>query len=89
MVSPVTMIGLAVLAFAAATPPFVDVHVTVNVVIALPLFAPGVNVTFNEPAATFTAFTAVGAAGAPTVTAGDGVDGRLVPRAFVALTVHV
>lgn len=69
------------------TPPFDDVHVVVNWMIALPLFAPGVNVTFNWPAATFTACTAVGAVGAPAATPRLAADWGLVPAAFPAATV--
>ena len=75
------------------TPPLVDVHVAVWLVIALPLFAPIVNVTVNEPvvvvAGPDTALTFVGAAGEPTITASDGADATPVPIPFVAWTVHV
>jgi hypothetical protein len=70
-----------------------EVHFAVWLVIALPLSAPRVNVTVNEPVADVvdpdTAFTAVGAAGAPTITGSDGADTRLAPRALLAVTVHV
>ncbi len=87
------MIGLVTPTAEWVTPPFDDTHVAVYCVTVAPLFALAANDTVTGPVAVVvepdTAFTAVGAAGAPTVTAGDGVDGRLVPRAFVALTVHV
>ena len=74
------------------TPPLVDVHVAVWLVIALPLFAPIVNVTVNDPvvvvAGPDTALTFVGAAGEPTITASDGADAAPVPMALVAWTVH-
>ena len=74
-------------------PPLLDVQVAVWLVIALPLSAPSVKVTTNEPVVVVvdpdTAFTPVGAAGAPTVTGSDGADAKLVPRAFVAVTLQV
>ena len=44
-VRPVTVSGLAAPVFDVVAPPLLDVHVVVKLVIALPLFAPGVNVT--------------------------------------------
>lgn len=68
-------------------------HVVVKLVIALPLFAAAVNDTTNDPVAVVveadTAFTAVGAAGDPTVTAGDSADIVLVPTAFTAATLNL
>jgi hypothetical protein len=79
--------------FEPVTPPFDEVQVAMKPVIALPLLAPAVNDTVSgavvvvvDPA---TALTAVGAAGDPSITAGDGVDAALVPMALVALTVHL
>ena len=96
VVTAATVIGAAVAPECTpvfVTPPSLDVHVAVWLVIALPLLAPIVNVTVNEPVATVvepdTAFTFVGAAGEPTITAGDAADARPAPRALVALTVHV
>src|SRR4051794_24818034 len=56
---------------------------------ALSLFAPGVNETRNCPAALRVALTAVGAAGAPTVMAGEAVEFGPVPKAFLAATLNV
>jgi len=84
-----TVIGEAVPVFERVAPPLDETHAAVYPVIALPLFAPGVNLTFSEPAATLTAVTCVGAAGAPTIAAADGSLAGPVPRAFVARTVHV
>jgi hypothetical protein len=70
-----------------------DTHIAVWLVIALPLFAPIVNVTVKEPVAVVvdpdTAFTPVGAAGEPTITGNDAADAAPAPTTFVALTVHV
>lgn len=75
------------------TPAFDDVQVAVTLVIGLPLFAPAVNETTNDPVAVVvereTAFTFVGAAGEPTMTGNDGVEAGPAPRAFDAFTVHV
>jgi hypothetical protein len=75
------------------TPPLLDTHVAVWLVIALPLFAPITNVTVNDPVVVVaepdTAFTFVGGAGEPTITASDGADATPVPTALVAWTVHV
>jgi hypothetical protein len=76
------------------TPPLLDVHVAVWLVIALPLSAPIVNVTVNEPVAAAvefdTAFTPLGGLGASaTVTELDAADEAPVPKAFVAVTAHV
>src|SRR5689334_4061289 len=61
-----------------STPPLLDTHVAVWLVIAAPLFAPMVNVTVSEPVAVVvepdTAFTAVGAAGDPAMTGNDAAD---------------
>jgi hypothetical protein len=96
VVTPATVIGAAVAPECVpvlVTPPLLDTHVAVWLVIALPLFAPILYVTVNEPVAVVvacdTALTAVGAAGEPTITASDGADARPAPRAFVALTVQV
>ena len=70
-------------------PPFVDVQVAAKLVIALPLFAPGVNDTRNEPTAVSTAVTAVGATGEPAITAPDSDDWAPVPAAFTAATRNV
>ena len=74
-------------------PPLLDVQVAVWLMIALPLLAPIVNVTVNEPVGVVVepdlATTFVGAAGEPTITAGDAADAALKPIPLVALTVHV
>jgi hypothetical protein len=95
VVTPVSVIGAAVAPACVpifVAPPLVEVHVAVWLVIALPLFAPIVNVTVNEPVAVVveldTAFTFVGAAGEPTITESDGVEAALAPIALVALTVQ-
>jgi hypothetical protein len=72
----------------------VEVHVAAKLVIALPLFAPGVNDTVRGPVAIVVdpgaALTEVGAAGGePTITAADGAEARLAPRALCAVAVHV
>ena len=73
------------------TPPSLDVHVAVWLVIALPLFAPIVNVTVNAPVATVvepdTAFTPVGALGTVRgVTVADNPESAPVPTLFTAAT---
>ena len=73
------------------TPPLLDMHVAVWLVIALPLLAPMVNVTVNEPVAAIvapdTAFTPVGATGTSvTVTDADAPLGVLSPTEFTATT---
>ena len=45
VVKPVTVNGATMPVFAQVTPPLLDTHVAVSPVIALPLFAPGVNDT--------------------------------------------
>jgi len=89
VVRPLTVIGLAFRLRARAVPPLDDVHVTVKVVIADPLFAPGVNDTVSEDAENLRTVNPVGAEGAPTTT--DTVDAEAgpVPRTFVAVTEHV
>ncbi len=78
-------------AFVPVTPPL-DVQVAVYPVINAPLFAPGVNDTISGPVVVAVepdiAFTFAGAAGDPTTTASDGMDGRPVPRLLAALTLH-
>ena len=75
------------------TPPLLDVHVAVWLVIALPLLAPIANVTVNGPVAVVvepdTALTPVGAAGEPTTIGNDGTDWGPVPALFVAATLNV
>jgi hypothetical protein len=93
VVRPVTVNGDAAPVTVPLTPLSDEVHVAVKPVIAFPLFAPAVNETTNEPVAVVvepeTALTFVGAAGDPTITAGDdGGEAGLEPRPFVALTVH-
>src|SRR5450631_960844 len=88
-VRPDTVSGLADPVIAPVPPPLLDVHVAAKLVIALPLFAPGVKVILSCPDATFTALTAVGAEGEPTTTASDATDGKPAPRPLVAVTVHV
>ena len=96
VVTAATVIGAAAAPVCTpvfVTPPLLDVHVAVWLVIALPLPAPIVKVTVNEPVATVvepdTAFTAVGAAGEPTTTGNDGDDCRPVPIWFVPATLNV
>ena len=96
MVTPLTTIGAAAAPVCVAffvTPPLVDVHVAVWLWIALPLFAPIVNVTVNDPVEVVVdpdfATTFVGGAGDPTMTAGDATDATPEPTAFVAVTLHV
>jgi hypothetical protein len=93
VVSPDTVTGLPGPVFEAATPPSLDVHETVKAVIALPLVAPGENVTVKGPVVAVdepgAAFTLVGAPGDPTASGADRTDGGPSPRAFVAVTVHV
>src|SRR4029077_19519452 len=93
VVTAATVIGAAVAPACVpvlVTPPLLDTHVAVWLVIALPLFAPIVNVTTNEPVAVVVepdfATTAVGAAGEPTITGSEGADAKPAPRAFVAFT---
>ena len=75
------------------TPPLLDTHVAVWLVIALPLFAPIVNVTVNEPVPVVVvpdlATTFVGGAGEPTITGSDAAEGRPVPTELVAVTEQV
>jgi hypothetical protein len=93
VVRPVTVSGLAVPVAVPVTPLLVEVHVTAKLVMALPLLAPAVNDTLSGPVddevEPGTAATAAGAAGDPTITAGDGADAMLAPFAFVAFTVQV
>src|SRR5262249_49141450 len=88
-VSDVTVIGPAIPDFDFVAPPFFDAHVAVKAVIALPLAAPAPNDTLSDPAAILTAFTPLGAAGDPTMVAGDGSGAALVRFALVGRTVHV
>ena len=46
-VRPTTVCGLAGPDFDPVTPPVLDMHVAVKLVIIAPLFAPAVNVTFS------------------------------------------
>ena len=85
----VTLKGDAAPAFVRVAPPLLDLHLAVYPVIARPLLAPALNDTLREPEATLTALRWVGAPGEPTITAADGEDAGPVPRALVALTVHV
>jgi hypothetical protein len=96
VVTPATVIGAAVAPECVpvlVTPPLLDTHVAVWLVIALPLFAPIVNVTLRDPVAIAvepeTAFTAVGGAGEPTITGNDAAEARPTPRPLIAFTVHV
>ena len=93
VVRPDTVSGLAGPVCEPAPPPSLDVHVAVKPEIALPLLAPAVKLTVNGPDVPVvepdSAFTFVGAAGEPTITANDAADCALEPTAFVALTVHV
>jgi len=75
--------------FARVTPPLLDSHFAVKLVIFLPFVAPALNVTLSEPAATLTALMWVGAPGDPTITAADGTDQAPAPRELIARTVHV
>lgn len=87
-VSPDTVAGLAVALIVFAAPAFDGVHAIVYPVIAAPLLAGAVKVSFNDPDATFAALCVAGAAGAPTITAPEAAFGP-APRAFVACTAHV
>jgi hypothetical protein len=88
VVNPVTVTGLAAPLFEPASPPSLDTHDAVKLVIALPLSAPGVKLTWSWPFATLTAVTEVGAAGEPTTTDGVVPDGALVPALLVAVAVQ-
>jgi hypothetical protein len=72
------------------TPPSLDTQVADWPVIALPLSAPIVNVTVNEPVVVVVdpdiATTFVGGAGEPTITGDDSIDWAPVPTAFTAAT---
>ena len=61
--------------------------------IGAPLATLAVKVTLSDPVVvvveTGAACTCVGAVGVPTITAAEAVEAGLVPRAFVAVTVHV
>ena len=74
-------------------PPLLELQVAVWLVMALPLLAPSAKVTLSEAVVVVvdsdTAFTAVGAAGAPTATGREGAEARLAPRTLLALTVQV
>jgi hypothetical protein len=78
----------------SVAPPLLEVHFAVWLVIALPLSAPRVNVTINEPVAVVvdpdTARTAVGAAGTVEgITVLEAADAGPVPTSLVAVTVNV
>ena len=90
--SPVTSIGAAadpVWMADFVTPLLLDVHVAVCLWIALPLSAPIVKVTRSVPDKIFAATTAVGGAGEPTIIGPDAADASPIPRAFLAVTLHV
>ena len=74
VVRPVTVRGPDAPDLVRVRPPLPDAQVAVTLVIALPLFAPGVNDTLNGPVVVAvepdTALTTVGGAGEPTITAG-------------------
>ena len=70
------------------TPPLLEVHVAIWLVIGRPLPAPIVNVTQRVPAEARAALTPVGAVGAPTIT-GVALAGSPAPRTFLTRTVHV
>ena len=87
-VSPVTTIGLDEPLVDRDTPPLVEVHDTVKLVIGLPPSEPGVNVT-DADAFPRVAVPIVGAAGAvPTIKLLD-TEPAPVPTLLVAVTVHV
>lgn len=69
------------------TPPSVDRQAAVKLVMAAPLFAPGVNETRSEPAARRTTVIPVGGAGDPTTT-GNAAAGTPEPRALMPSTVQ-
>jgi hypothetical protein len=74
-------------------PPLLEIHVAVWLLMALPLSVPSAKVTVKEPVEVVvdpdTAFTPVGGAGEPTITAADAADGGPVPTPLVAATVHL
>jgi hypothetical protein len=89
LVSPVTVIGDAVPVSVPAAPPSSEVQLAEKLVIALPLFAPGVNATETDVSPRVT-LVIVGASGAAAgTTLADADEGTLVPIALVAVTVHV
>jgi hypothetical protein len=93
VVRPVSVSGLAVPDFDPVTPLFVETHVAVKLVIALPLLAPGVNDTVNGPVDVVVepgaARTAVGDTGVPALSAGVAADCGPVPRWLDAATLNV
>jgi hypothetical protein len=72
------------------TPPLLDTHVAVWLVMALPLSAPSTNVTVSEPVLVAvdadTAFTRVGAAGGPPGVTDASLDCGLSPAGLTAET---
>ena len=93
VVRPVTVTGLAEPEFEPPTPPLLEVHVAVKLIVVPPLSAPGVNDTDSGPVAAVvepdTALTAVGASGASAAkNEFDGSDCGPSPCALCALTVH-
>ena len=83
------MIGAALPEPVPGAPPFPEVHDAVNDVMALPLFAPGVNAT-EADALPLSTLPIVGALGTVAGTnAADAAEGALVPLPFVAVTLHV
>ena len=96
VVTAATVIGTAVAPEwvpVLVTPPLLDTHVAVWLVIALPLFAPFTNVIVNEPVAVVVeveaAFTELGAAGAPTMIGLLAADCAPVPVGFLAAILNV
>ena len=84
-----TLTGLADPVPVLVTPPIPELQVAVYRVTVLPLLAPGVKDTLTTPMPVSETPIAVGAAGEPTITAGEGDDASPMPRAFVAVTVQV
>ena len=85
-----TVSGEAAPVWVPVAPPSLDAQVAVNAEIALPLSAPAVNDTMSDPVARVvglgTAFTPVGADGAPTVTTDEAADVVPAPATFTAVT---
>ena len=93
-VSELTAIGLAVPVAALAVPPFLDRHVAVyfGVASALPLACALMRLwklTRNLPDAVRAVLGVETRTGAPTTIGADALDGELVPRSLVAVTVQL
>ncbi len=92
--TPVTVSDVVAPTTVCVTPPLLDVHVVVysGAVSGLPLVAPCVKVTLNDPVEwvveSDVAITPVGAAGEPSITAADGDEAGPAPTALVEVTVQ-